>query len=258
MLFTYDSEKVLRGFSFSLGYNWIPLLNLQEIYPDDNTTYWVIGVQDEELYGAELKHGYTEPLVYPKPAMKIHKFKIPLLNNTINQGESDKEIESKLFEEKILRDLIFINHDTWRKNKYSIQKEVRTYQQPEHYYSESIKDEGDLNEKKKEHDKFVLSTMKDCVVNGYSEKVVDLFNCLLLAKSKALCTSLLQTMSQTKLIEIINKKIVIDQFKETDSLTVKVKDDVFSEQANLIENIKKTETKNNLSDFALNLVYKFR
>jgi len=248
MLFTYDSEKIMRGFSFNLGNNWIPLLNLQEIYPDDNITFWVLGIQDEELYGVELKNGLVEPLIYPRPATKIHKFKIPFIGS--NNKESDKEQEGKLFEEKILRDLVFINHEIWRKNKYAIHKEVRTYKQPEQYYSESLKDDNQINEKSKEHDKFVLSTMKDCIVYGYPEKVVDLYNCLMLNKSKGLCMSLLQTLNQDKIMEILNKKIVIDQLKESDSLTIKAKDD----NIQILENLKLRENKNTLSDIAVNLV----
>jgi hypothetical protein len=250
MLFSYDSEKVLRGFSFNLGNNWIPILNLQEEYHDESTTFWVVGIQDEELYGVELKHGYVEPLVYPKPAFKLYKFNIPLLS--FPQNETKSNDTHRVFEEKILRNLMFLNHEIWRKNKYSIHKDVRTYQQPEQYYSDGIKDDNDLNNLKKDHDKSVLATMKDYIIEGFPEKVIDLYSSLMLQKSKSLCITLLQNLNQNKIIEILNKRILVEQFKETDSLTVNVKDN-YAEKMNLIEPVIK-ESKNSLSDFAVNLV----
>jgi len=263
MLFSFDSDKIIRGFSFNLGNNWIPLLNLQEIYPDDNITFWILGVQDEELYGVELKHGLVEPLTHPRPPIKIHKFKIPLLSskdNTFNKDtkDSNKDPETKLFEEKILRDLMFINHEIWRKNKYSAQKQVRSFQQPEQYYSESVKDDPEINDKKKEHDKYVLSTMKDCIVNGYPEKVLDLYNCLMLVKSKDLCQTLLQTLNHGKISEIIDSRKQIEQLKNDIELnhTLNV-NETNIKNATILENLKLKESRNNLGDFAVNLVIYF-
>ena len=47
----------------SSGFNWIPLLNLQNDFTNEDIFLWTLGVQEKEIYGIELKFGHKDPFV---------------------------------------------------------------------------------------------------------------------------------------------------------------------------------------------------
>ena len=51
-------------------------------------------------------------------------------------------------------------------------------------YTDNLKDESDINKRKIEHDKLSLSLMNDYISDGNPEKVVSLFESLILDKSR--------------------------------------------------------------------------
>jgi hypothetical protein len=186
VLFTYDSDKILRGFSIGVFNSWVVLFDAKEVYP--NTYYWIIGIQDEEVYGLELKGAQTEPTLGIKLVTKVHKLKMPFIKTSTSDNE-----------EKVANNNFFIKHETWRLNTYKTLKDFRSARMPEYYYTDSLKDDNEINTRKKEHDKEVLNSMKDFIVAGNPEKAMDLYEILLVPKSRELAISLATTLEENEL-----------------------------------------------------------
>ena len=109
----------------------------------------MIGMEDAEVFGIELPKVLDSPLADKKYPIKTHKLKIPLVDQK---------------QENSITDLFFLNHDQWRMEKYYLIKDLRSIKTPEYYYTDNLKDETQINLKKKEHDKQVLNMMKDYIV----------------------------------------------------------------------------------------------
>ena len=103
MLITYDSDKIVRGFTYKMGKKWIPLLNLRDIY---QSNVFVIGAQDEELYIVDLKNA-VEPAPFQKMPIRVHKYKIPILREVNLKNIDNSKIDNI---DLILNNLLFINH----------------------------------------------------------------------------------------------------------------------------------------------------
>lgn len=120
-------------------------------------------------------------------------------------------------EEKILNNMFFIKHDQWRYNSYKDVKEIRNPKMPQYYYTDNLKDDSDINKNKKEHDKTLLNYINDCIVNGHPEKSIDLFDNLLLAKSKELAITLATSLDEGLVAQILTNKHRLSKLQEEQS-----------------------------------------
>lgn len=200
MLLTVDSDKIVRGFSFTFGKKWVPLLSLGENYTG---SVWIIGAQEEEIYLIDLK-GANQPVPFQKTAIKVHKYKIPLAG--LKEG---KKFEASKNEENILNNLYFINQDLWRLNNYKIYKDARSTKNSDHYYSDNLRDDDEIKERKKVHDKMILTLINESIIEKQIGKAESLFSFLCLEKSKVICINMCQQLNQTKLLESLNRKMMI-------------------------------------------------
>jgi hypothetical protein len=197
MLYSIDSEKILRYFKLSMSKTWIPMLNLDEIYLLSG--FWVIGIEQGEIYGVEVKDSTSEPTVYPRCSFTTHKITSlrDLLNKQIlNQDSNNDEITN----------MLNIEYDEWRQTKYSHLKNIRHARQGDYYYSESIKSEEDINLLKKNHDKAILQIMKDMILENKDGKALDYFDFLVLDQSRELSIKLAVKLDNNKLAEEIERK----------------------------------------------------
>ena len=48
-IFTYDTDGVLRSFSFALGGNWVPVLDIQQKYDIEPEKFWIISVSEGDV-----------------------------------------------------------------------------------------------------------------------------------------------------------------------------------------------------------------
>ena len=86
-------------------------------------------------------------------------------------------------------------------------KLFRDIKSPEYYYTDNLNDEDDLLNKKRENDKIILSHMRDCIVNGTANKVIDLFNYVMLDKTKELAIKLCNQLDQHNIEQLLINKL---------------------------------------------------
>lgn len=166
-------------------------------------------MQDQEIYGVELKPGVSEPTVVPRLPIKVHNLKIPL----IKTNNSDNE-------EKVIASNFFIAHETWRSKHFSDIKETRTSKMPEHYYTDSLKDETELNTIKRDYDKFLLGLMSEYVGKNQSEKIIDLFDALLLNKSREIALKFVKELNENFIFQVLNGKMMRLRLREEKLKTI--------------------------------------
>jgi hypothetical protein len=218
-----------------------------------NSNYWVIGVQDEELYGVELRGMLTEPT--SRLPTKVIKMNFPFIKNANFSSE----------EENIAQLNFFIKHDQWRTNTFKELKNTRTAKLPDFYYTDSLKEDNDINTRKKEHDKNVLQTMKEYIVAGNSEKVIDLFDMLMMNKSRELAITMVTGLDEQDLVQFLNNKLkylkMLEEKNRSDTNTntnhyMPVRENQYEQrvirESTLKENTKEEE-KQSLSSLAVNL-----
>ena len=242
ILITYDSFNILRGLFINVNTNWIPLLDLGEVYSGTNINYWVIGVDDGEVYGIEMKDDVIEPQVDGNTTQKV--FQLMKENNSewmLNDYRT--QYYMIVFSEK-------------RYLKYRDVKGIREEKFPEFCFTELLKGENELKKMKKDFDKKALSDINNYIIKGEHNKAVVLFELLFLKKSKDIvihmCNEYMQHDLSKYLMYKTNLCNIMNEMKNEKNVVMKYNNDHIMNST-----IRKEEhderNKNALEDIAIDL-----
>ena len=201
ILITYDSYNILRGFFFEVENNWVPLIDLGEKYNEKNMNFWVVGVEDREVYGIEIKGDKIEPSIENYPVQKTW--------NLI--GEKDDY-------DYYLKKYLFIAFDERRFIKYNQIKNIRSVILPEYSFTEYLKDENDIKKMKKENDKTIVSKINECLINGDINMVVILFEYLFLKKSKEIVINICMEYNKEQIAMYLNYKNNLNEINKQQNI----------------------------------------
>jgi hypothetical protein len=252
VLLTLDSRKILRGFFFGVCTNWIPLLDIEELYSNSpgGINFWMIGMQDEEVYGLELKGFLNEPVVGSKIPIKVHKLQIPFIisNNIQNEENTENNATSSALEEKMFINNLFIKHDLYRNENFNFTRLCRNVRNPDFYYTDSLKDESDIHKKKIEHDKVALSLINNLIYEDQPEKIIGVFDSLMTNKSRQNAIKIVQYHDKKGIENLLSEKLQILKMKEENEKLLKesMNQNVYSNQENQSP-IKKSSYSNNFN-----------
>jgi hypothetical protein len=169
----------------------------------------MIGMEDFELFGLELPELQNLPIVGIKYSTITHKLQIPFLG-TENTDENNINNKNQFGEALSMTNLFIMKHNEWRIRNFLEIKEMRSVKNPDFYYTDNLMDEFQLNSRKKEHDKTVLNFMKEYIIIKKSEKVVDLFDTLMLKKSKDIAIQLCEGMEKYDTAELLKNKMKLN------------------------------------------------
>lgn len=209
ILLTYDTDKVIRGFLYGTCNNWIPLIDLKNHYENTNINFWFLGVQDEEIYGIELKgSNNSEPILHVKYPIKIHKINIPFINPCKNKEDDT------FYEEQILLNSLLSKHDMFRHTNYNDLKTYRNVRMPQFPFTDNLKDLEDIEKKQREYDKFTLMCMNQCLGSNKEEKILDLFDSLLTQSGRENAITFLDQMGGTSLAQFLQNRMRLNNLKE--------------------------------------------
>ncbi|MCQ2820722.1 MAG: hypothetical protein MJ252_25955, partial [archaeon] len=238
ILLSYDSYNILRGFFFNVQNSWIPLIDLGEIYQGKTKNFWVTGSEEGEIFGIEINGDLIEPPAEKHPIYKSYKF----------IGEVDTEHKSSI-------DYFFIKFLEKRYYQYSEIKDIRYESFPESVYDNNIKEDKEIIELKKEHDKKVLSFINDLITKGEINRVINYFESLFFAKSKEIIINLAAQYEQIHLARYLNykKKLTALNEEENNQKGKVIINRIVNPNENETEIKKEAPTKVDLSSMALNL-----
>lgn len=216
MLFTFDSDKILRHFSFNLGKNWIPMMNLSREYINNN--FWIVGIQDFEIVGVEIKNGGTEPTPFPKPFLKHHKIKCVFDTNSLlfNQNENNDVKISKLNNTQnveLLTNKVMIEHEKWRTMNYEKYRKFRSADSGEYYYSGTVKNDDEVFHMKKASDIKIIQLFKDIILENKIDQALDLIDYIQIPSNMDVMLTLTDQVREEYKDMVSNKILERKEFK---------------------------------------------
>ena len=249
ILISYDSYNIVRGFFYEVQNNWIPLLDLGNKYISENKNFWVIGVEDNEIYGIELKGEKIEPYPESRPVEKTW--------NLISD-DPDNEFQKSYF---------FISFDEKRAIKYNEIRKIRDANilLPDYKLSLSLKDESEIKRQKIAHDKKIIGKMQNLAIDGQDSQVIVLFDYIFKNKNKQIFIKICRELKKLELADYLEYKLNISeiiqkqdfnkggtivQYIKEPEINKRLKND--KEEENLY-NPKKIEENDNLNTFTFDL-----
>ena len=194
ILISYDSYNILRGFFYEIENNWIPLIDLGEKYNGKNINFWCVGVEENEVYGLEIKGDRIEPNVTNNPIQKTW--------NLINDSEND---------DFYLKSYLFIKFYEKRYLKYNVIKNLRFINFPEYPYTDTMKDLDDIKKMKTEHNKKILNKINEYIIKGENSKVIILYDYLMTNKSKSTAIKLCNEYKKVALSSYLQYKLNLNE-----------------------------------------------
>ena len=191
ILISYDSYNIVRGFFYEVQNNWIPLLDLGNKYINENKNFWCIGVEENEIYGIEMKGEKIEPYPESRPIEK-----------TWNLITDDPENEFQ-------KSYIFISFDEKRCVKYNEIRKIRENNIlfPDYKLTESLKEESEIKKQKIAHDKKIIQKMKNLAIEGLDSQVIVLFDYIFKNNSKEIFIKICREMDKNELADYLSYKL---------------------------------------------------
>ena len=195
ILISYDSYNIVRGFFYEVQNNWVPLLDLGNKYINENKNFWCIGVEDNEIYGIEMKGEKIEPYPESRPIEKTW--------NLITD-DPDNEYQKSYF---------FISFDEKRWNKYNEIRKIRedNILFPDYKLTESLKEDNEIKKQKTAHDKKIIGKMQNLAVEGLDSQVIVLFDYIFRNKNKEIFIKMCRELEKNELADYLNYKLNISQ-----------------------------------------------
>ena len=195
ILISYDSYNIVRGFFYEVQNNWVPLLDLGNKYINENKNFWCIGVEDNEIYGIEMKGEKIEPYPESRPVEK-----------TWNLITDDPENEFQ-------KSYFFISFDEKRCNKYNEIRKIRedNILFPDYKLTESLKEENEIKKQKTAHDKKIIGKMQNLAVEGLDSQVIVLFDYIFKNKNKEIFIKMCRELDKNELADYLSYKLNISQ-----------------------------------------------
>ena len=195
ILISYDSYNIVRGFFFEVQNNWIPLLDLGNKYISENKNFWCIGVEDNEIYGIEMKGEKIEPYPESRPVEK-----------TWNLITDDPENEFQ-------KSYFFISFDEKRCMKYNEIRKIRDNNilLPDYKLTLSLKDENEIKKQKVSHDKKIIGKMKNLTIDGLDSQVIVLFDYIFKNKNKEIFIKICRELKKIELANYLEYKLNISE-----------------------------------------------
>ena len=195
ILISYDSYNIVRGFFYEVQNNWVPLLDLGNKYINENKNFWCIGVEDNEIYGIEMKGEKIEPYPESRPVEK-----------TWNLITDDPENEFQ-------KSYFFISFEEKRCVKYNEIRKIRedNILFPDYKLTETLKEDSEIKKQKIAHDKKIINKMKNLAVDGQDSQVIVLFDYIFKNKNKEIFIKICRELDKNELADYLSYKLNISQ-----------------------------------------------
>ena len=193
ILISYDSYNIVRGFFYEIQNNWIPLLDLGNKYISENKNFWCIGVEENEIYGIEMKGEKIEPYPESRPIEK-----------TWNLITDDPENEFQ-------KSYFFISFDEKRCMKYNEIRRIRDNNVllPDYKCSLSLKDENEIKKLKIAHDKKIIGKMQNLAIEGLDSQVIVLFDYIFKKRNKEIFIQICRELKKEELANYLEYKLSV-------------------------------------------------
>lgn len=144
-------------------------------------------------------------------------FKLPFIFADKDELKPKQDEDLALIEELYLRNQMILDHEQYRKDVWLPYKLFRGTYDNERFMSESILDQKDITQKKKELDKQMIGAIRVAIVNDEHDKVFTYLELLNFTTTIKVVVKLCNELQQNHLAQRISK--YIDEKAEKDVLS---------------------------------------
>ena len=211
-LYIFDSDGILKAFSISMGYNWIPVLDVSATYDIDASQFWIVEIVNGSVAWTIIRDKLY-PDVSDKRNIRLFKMSIPFLGTNTSSSTNKNDSAAKN-EEEYLRDFINLSHQQWRKKQWSHLKGSRTQTDPNFFNSSSIWENEEILEKQRQLDKTSLNSIRIAAIAGDKAKVIMLAKRFNFVKYFNLAIEMLEKLELKQYVECLKK--LLAQKEESD------------------------------------------
>jgi hypothetical protein len=203
-IYTYDTDGILRTFSFAMGSNWVPVLDVKQKYDIDADKFWIVGISEGEITCCVLKNK-SAPDQRDKNHLKSFKLCVPLLglDNTGKLEAKRNNLPDN--EEQYFREHLELTHQQWRRHQWTNLRNTRTQKDPCNFVSKNIYTDVETLDKKKQLDKITINSIRITALNNDKMRVLMYAKRLNLVKSYTLCMSLLHELKLPLIADELRK-----------------------------------------------------
>ena len=140
--------------------------------------------------------------------------KQPLLEINEDDAKEEKEMTLAQIEAKLQAIWLHLEHETFRKQNWESLKHFRSKYDNEFAQSESILDNSEIVELKRDMDKECLNAIRLCIMQDQKEKVFDYMDMLHFNQSLKLCAKMCDKLKATDLAQKVTKFISDKETRE--------------------------------------------
>lgn len=199
MLITMDDKAVISGLNFKEE-QWIPIFDLKQKFPKSFDRIWIVGFMEHKLMYIELQGDQLQPHEQLKSKYKQIDLQIPLIFNEKDELSVEKKEKDIVdMEENFLRQKFIFEHERYRQEVWLPYKLFRGNHDNERFLSETILEQKELIEKKKEMDKTLIETIRLAIINDEQDKVFTYLELLNFTASIRIVVKLCNQLNQNVL-----------------------------------------------------------
>jgi uncharacterized protein (DUF2225 family) len=169
MLISLDDKGIVNALNMK-NKQWIPILDQKSKFGSSNQI-WVVGFMEHKLMYIELQKDQIQPHEQLKSKYKVTELRIPFVFPDKEEHNEKKDQEVVDFEEAHFRQQFILEHEQYRREVWLPFKLFRGSNDNERFLSETILELKELNQKKKELDKQMISAIRLAILNDDHEKV---------------------------------------------------------------------------------------
>ena len=216
MLISLDDKGVISALNMQ-NQQWIPVLDLKQKFPRNHDCIWVVGFMEHKFMYIEMQKDSIQPHEQLKSKYKTLDLKIPFIFSEKNEEGVDKQEEDiAQTEQELMKEQLVLDHEKYRHEVWMPYKLFRGSNDNERFLSESILDQKDIMQKKKNIDKTLISAIRVAITNDEPDKVFTYLEQLNFTNSMKLVVKLCNNMNQNHLSQRVS--MYIDEKTQKDTM----------------------------------------
>lgn len=198
MLSAMDDNGMISALNFQ-NHQWVPILDLKSKYQRNFRSIWIVAICEMDLLVIELPSGHKQPSAQMKSRYKRINFKVPFLKQESKPDQKEETLAQ--IEESVFREQQFFQHEMHRKQVWEPMKLFRGSTDNERFISESILDEKEIIQRKKNLDTKIFNAIRQSIMEEDHDKVFTYIGLLNFQQTVHLTVKLCEKLKHTQLAE---------------------------------------------------------
>jgi hypothetical protein len=205
-----DSYGMVSMLMKPLGWQWMPVLDVNRVKKDPSHVWWPIGVRKDKLSYVQLS-GESRPLIYPQPVVTAKPLRIPIAE--VPHGKDKEKVEAANLR---LHELVWMQAMTAHKEVMKTEQDVFGLLPIEESSNETL--EARYEKQQVEADKTVLKMLQEACKTHELAKAFDLAHKLRTMKAlqagKQIANKFGRPQVAAKLDDLLEERFQLQQLQQ--------------------------------------------